>query len=122
LEVEALDGAPGVHSAYYGGPQRSHADNNRLLLKNLEDKPNRKARFKTVITLIVEGNVHTFEGIVNGEILQHPKGTGGFGYDPLFQPEGYSKSLAEMSMDEKNEISARARAVRKLANFLNTQL
>jgi len=120
LEVEALNGAPGVHSAYYGGPQRSHADNNNLLLKNLEDKSSRKARFKTIITLILDGNVHTFEGLVNGEILRAPKGDGGFGYDPLFQPEGYSKSLAEMSMDEKNEISHRAVAVRKLAIFLNS--
>lgn len=120
LEVEALGGAPGVNSAYYGGPQRSHADNNACLLKNLADKASRKARFKTVITLIWKGQVHTFEGLVGGTILHSPLGTGGFGYDPLFLVDGFSKTLAEMGMDEKNEISARAVAVRKLANFLNS--
>lgn len=121
LEVEALNGAPGVNSAYYGGPHRSHADNNALLQKNLQGKANRKARFKTVITLIWKGEVHVFEGLVNGVITESPRGTGGFGYDPYFLPDGYSKTLAEMSMAEKNEVSARAIAVRKLANFLNTQ-
>lgn len=120
LEVEALDGAPGVNSAYYGGPQRSHADNNRTLQKNLEGKSNRRARFKTVITLILDGKVHAFEGLVNGQITKEPRGTGGFGYDPYFLPDGHSLTLAEMSMEEKNEVSARALAVRKLANFLNS--
>jgi XTP/dITP diphosphohydrolase len=120
LEVEALGGAPGVNSAYYAGPQRSHADNNALLLKNLAGKSNRKARFKTVITLFWKGKPHTFEGLLAGTIAHSARGTGGFGYDPYFQPDGYSKTLAEMGMDEKNEISARAIAVRKLANFLNS--
>lgn len=119
LEVEALNGAPGVNSAYYGGPQRSHKDNNDQLQKNLSGKSNRRARFKTVITLIWKGKVHAFEGLVNGTILESPRGTGGFGYDPYFLPDGHSKSLAEMTMEEKNEVSARAIAVRKLANFLN---
>lgn len=121
LEVEALNGAPGVNSAYYGGPQRSHKDNNELLLKNLEGKPNRRARFKTVITLIWKGKVHVFEGLVNGTITESPRGDGGFGYDPYFLPDGHSKTLAEMTMAEKNEVSARALAVGKLANFLNAQ-
>lgn len=121
LEVEALDGAPGVNSAYYGGPQRSHKDNNDLLQKNLKGKSSRKARFKTVITLVWKGEVHVFEGLVNGTITESPRGMGGFGYDPYFQPDGYSKTLAEMTMEEKNEVSARAIAVRKLANFLNVQ-
>jgi XTP/dITP diphosphohydrolase len=119
LEVEALNGAPGVHSAYYGGPQRSHKDNNELLQKNLSGKTNRNARFKTVITLIWKGQVHVFEGLVNGTMTLSPRGTGGFGYDPYFLPEGHSRTLAEMTMEEKNEVSARAIAVRKLANFLN---
>lgn len=122
LEVAALNGAPGVNSAYYGGLHRSHADNNNLLLKNLADKSSRKARFKTVITLILKGEVFTFEGLCDGQILKEPRGNGGFGYDPLFLPDGFSKSLAEMSMAEKNEISARAIAVRKLANFLNAKI
>jgi len=121
LEVEALNGEPGVDSAYYGGPQRSHEDNNNLLQKNLADKANRKARFKTVITLIWKGNIHQFEGVVNGTIIKEGRGTGGFGYDPIFLPDGFSKTLGEMTLEEKNAISARAIAVRKLANFLNTQ-
>ncbi len=118
LEVDALGGAPGVISAMYAGPQRSHDDNINLLLKNLEGQSNRKARFKTVITLILDGKVHTFEGLVYGTILTSRRGTDGFGYDPVFLPDGSSKTLAEMTMDEKNQISHRAVAVRKLANYL----
>jgi XTP/dITP diphosphohydrolase len=121
LEVEALDGAPGVISAMYAGPQRSAEDNINLLLKNLHDQSNRRARFRTVITLILGGKVHTFEGIVNGSILVSRRGNDGFGYDPVFLPDHSSKTLAEMSMEEKNQVSHRANAVRKLANFLNTQ-
>ncbi|HMJ71681.1 MAG TPA: RdgB/HAM1 family non-canonical purine NTP pyrophosphatase [Cyclobacteriaceae bacterium] len=121
LEAEALNGEPGVISAHYAGPQRSHDDNIELLLKNLADKSNKRARFKTVITLIWKGDVHTFEGIVDGTILFSRRGTNGFGYDPVFLPEGFSKTLAEMTMEEKNQISHRAIAVRKLANFLTTQ-
>ncbi|HZY80722.1 MAG TPA: RdgB/HAM1 family non-canonical purine NTP pyrophosphatase [Cyclobacteriaceae bacterium] len=121
LEVEALNGQPGVDSAYYGGPQRSHEANNALLQKNLEGKSNRNARFKTVITLIWKGKTYQFEGIVNGTIVKDGRGTNGFGYDPFFLPDGFSKTLGEMTLEEKNDISARAIAVRKLANFLNTQ-
>jgi XTP/dITP diphosphohydrolase len=119
LECEALDGAPGVISAMYAGPQRSADDNIDLLLKNLSGKSNRRARFKTVITLVLAGKVHTFEGIVNGTILHERRGTGGFGYDPVFLVDNSSKTLAEMTMDEKNQISHRAVAVRKLSQFLN---
>ncbi len=118
LEVEALNGAPGVHSAHYAGPQRNSEDNINLLLKNLNGVTNRKARFRTVITLVGENGVHQFEGIVNGKILTEPKGTGGFGYDSVFLPFRLKKTLAEMEMDEKNEISHRARAVQKLVGFL----
>jgi XTP/dITP diphosphohydrolase len=119
LEVDALNGEPGVDSAHYAGPQRSHDDNINLLLKNLTGKSNRKARFRTIITLILDNKVHTFEGIVNGTILHERRGTDGFGYDPVFLPDGSSKTLAEMSMEEKNRISHRAVAVGKLVNFLN---
>ena len=118
LEVEALNGAPGVHSAHYAGPQRSAEDNINLLLKNLNGVTNRKARFRTVITLVGENGMHQFEGIVNGKILTEPRGTGGFGYDSVFLPSRLKKTLAEMEMDEKNEISHRARAVQKLVGFL----
>lgn len=120
LEVDALNGEPGVDSAHYAGPQRSHDDNINLLLKNLAGKSDRKARFRTVITLFLDGKKHTFEGTVNGTILNERRGTDGFGYDPVFLPDGFSKTLAEMTMDEKNRISHRAVAVGKLANFLGT--
>lgn len=119
LEVEELNGAPGVYSARYAGEQRNSERNMNLLLKNLEGKGNRKARFRTVITLIQSKEVHQFEGIVKGTILKERKGKGGFGYDPIFMPVGYSKTLAEMSMEEKNQISHRARATEKLVEFLN---
>lgn len=120
LEVDALNGAPGVISAMYAGPQRSHDDNINLLLKNLAGVTNRKARFRTIITLIQSGKSFAFEGIVNGTILHERRGTDGFGYDPVFLPDNSSKTLAEMTMDEKNQISHRAHAVRKLVNFLNS--
>ena len=119
LEVEELNGAPGVYSARYAGEQRNSERNMNLLLKNLEGKGNRKARFRTVITLIQSKEVHQFEGIIKGTILKERKGKGGFGYDPIFMPVGYSKTLAEMSMEEKNQISHRARATEKLVEFLN---
>ncbi len=118
LEVEALAGAPGVYSARYAGEQRSAEDNIDLLLKNLEGKSDRKAQFRTVITLIQPGGFHQFEGIVEGTILEQRRGKGGFGYDPIFLPTGSSKTLAEMSMEEKNQISHRARATQKLVEFL----
>ncbi len=118
LEVEHLNGAPGVYSARYAGDQRNAEDNMDLLLKNLEGKSNRKARFRTVITLIQPSGLHQFEGIVEGTILNERRGKGGFGYDPIFLPDGYTKTLAEMSMEEKNQISHRARATEKLVEFL----
>jgi XTP/dITP diphosphohydrolase len=118
LEVEVLNGAPGVYSARYAGEQRSAEANMDLLLKNLEGKSDRKAQFRTVITLIQPEGLHQFEGTVEGTILEQRRGKGGFGYDPIFLPYGFSKTLAEMSMEEKNQISHRARATEKLIKFL----
>jgi XTP/dITP diphosphohydrolase len=118
LEVEVLNGAPGVFSARYAGEQKNSTDNMNLLLKNLEGKQNRKARFRTVITLIGLNGIQYFEGIIDGLILEERRGSGGFGYDPVFQPEGFTKSLAEMTLQEKNLISHRARATQKLVTSL----
>lgn len=122
LEVAALNGAPGVYSARYAGPQRSNVDNIRLLLANLSHETDRRARFKTVITLVGVGKVKTFQGIINGIILKEPRGTGGFGYDPIFQPDGFDHTLAEMTLEAKNQISHRAIAVKKLVDFLRSLL
>ncbi len=119
LEVEALGGAPGVHSARYATDGHDFAANNRLLLKNLEGVANRKARFRTVISLILESHEYQFEGVVEGRIAECESGVEGFGYDPLFIPDGYDRSFAAMSADEKNATSHRGRAVRKLAEFLH---
>ena len=119
LEVEALGGAPGVHSARYASDGHDFAANNRLLLKNLEGAANRRARFRTVICLLLEGEEYRFEGIVEGHIIEQEVGEEGFGYDPLFIPEGFSKTFAEMTTEEKNTVSHRARAVRKLVAFLH---
>lgn len=121
LEVEALNGAPGVHSARYATDGHDFAANNRLLLKNLEGETNRRARFRTAICLIEGGEERLFEGIVEGHIIDHESGSEGFGYDPLFVPEGYDCTFAEMSGDEKNAISHRGRAVRKLVAYLHEQ-
>ena len=129
LEVDALDGAPGVYSARYAGEGHDSEANMSKLLKELGENNNRKARFRTVITLIQKKNVcpcgctsikevHQFEGIVEGEIIRERRGGEGFGYDPIFQPEGYNQTFAELGMDIKNHISHRARAVAKLAEFL----
>lgn len=118
LEVEALDGEPGVYSARYAGPQRNNDDNMNLLLKKLSDKKNRTAQFRTIITLIGLGPTQLFEGIVKGEIISDKRGTKGFGYDPIFQPSGFDKTFAEMELDEKNKFSHRARAIQKLIAFL----
>ena len=120
LEVEALGGAPGVHSARYATDDHDFAANNRLLLKNLEGQKNRRARFRTVISLLLGDEEHLFEGVVEGRIIDHEAGHEGFGYDPLFIPDGYTKTFAEMSANEKNAVSHRARAVRKLAAYLHT--
>jgi len=118
LEVTALNGAPGVHSAYYGGEQRSSDANIQLLLDNLHNMQNRAAQFRTIITFIEPAGIYTFEGVVRGQILKEKRGIHGFGYDPVFQPEGYDRSFAEMSMDEKSKLSHRARAVSKFISFL----
>ncbi|NOR87775.1 MAG: non-canonical purine NTP diphosphatase [Bacteroidales bacterium] len=118
LEVEALNGAPGVYSARYAGPNCSFEDNVKKLLGELEGKQNRKAKFRTVISLILDGKEYHFEGEVKGEISQSRSGDEGFGYDPIFIPDGYQTSFAEMSLDEKNKISHRGRAVAKLVEFL----
>ena len=118
LEVEALGGAPGVYSARYAGAQRSSEDNMNLLLENLSNQSNRKARFRTVITLILDDQTYQFEGVAKGEILKSKRGEKGFGYDPLFLPEGMNKSMAELTAAEKNAISHRGEAIRKLVAFL----
>lgn len=120
LEVEALDGAPGVYSARYAGDQRSSEDNITLLLKNLSDTSRRKARFRTIIALVGDNATHTFEGAVHGSITMERKGVLGFGYDPVFLPDGFSKTMAEMTLEEKNAISHRGQAVRKLVSFLRS--
>lgn len=119
LEVEALNGAPGVYSARYAGEQKNAEDNMTKLLNELKDKPNRKAHFKTIIALNSNGNQILFEGIVNGEITTEKKGTKGFGYDPIFKANGYTSTFAELTMDEKASISHRGIATRKLIDFLN---
>ena len=119
LEVEALNGAPGVFSARYAGAHKNSEDNIALLLKNLSGIPNRNARFRTVITLIGLNGIQVFEGIVHGWILEERRGAAGFGYDPVFQPQGYEKTMAEMTLDEKNLISHRGLAVKKLAGYLH---
>lgn len=119
LEVEALGGAPGVYSARYAGEGCSYHDNVVKLLKALDGIENRKARFRTVIALNINGEQHFFEGVVNGKILTEEHGDGGFGYDPIFQPDGYDLSFSEMKMEEKNKISHRGRATAKLVEFLN---
>ena len=118
LEVDALNGAPGVYSARYAGEAKTSLDNMALLLKNMSGIQNRKARFRTVIALILDGKEYLFEGVVNGTIAEEPRGTAGFGYDPLFVPDGYSTTFAEMDSEAKNAISHRGRAVEKLAAFL----
>lgn len=118
LEVEALGGAPGVYSARYAGEHVFYEDNNRLLLKNLEGVTDRRARFRTVIALILGGKRYQFEGVVEGRIATEPRGDQGFGYDPLFIPDGYTTSFAQMSAEAKNAISHRGRAVEQLATFL----
>lgn len=119
LEVEALHGAPGVYSARYAGNHRSNDDNIALLLQNLKNDTNRKAQFRTVITLIgIEAQPVFFEGIIRGEIITEKRGSSGFGYDPVFIPEGHSRTFAEMTLEEKNQLSHRAIAVKKLAEYL----
>ncbi|MFA5588389.1 MAG: non-canonical purine NTP diphosphatase [Bacteroidales bacterium] len=118
LEVEALNGEPGVLSARYAGEAKDSQANMDKLLGKLKDEKNRKARFRTVISLVINGEERLFEGIVEGEIITEKRGNTGFGYDPVFLPNGSQKTFAEMSLDEKNQISHRARAVKKLTGYL----
>ena len=119
LEVAALDGAPGVRSARYATDGHDFAANNRLLLAHLRGAADRRARFRTVVALLRSGEEHLFEGIVEGRIIECERGCEGFGYDPLFVPDGFDRTFAEMSADEKNAVSHRARAVRRLADYLH---
>ena len=119
LEVVALNGAPGVYSARYAGAQKNDADNVALLLQQMEGNPERKAQFRTVIALCLGKETYTFEGIAKGSICQVPIGNKGFGYDPIFVPEGYPQTFAQLSQEEKNSISHRGRAFEKLLVFLS---
>ena len=119
LEVESLHGEPGVFSARYAGEQRDANDNMNLLLDNLVGKPNRNAQFKTVIALHLNDRIKTFTGICKGEITTTKQGDKGFGYDPIFKAEGYDKTFAEISLEEKNTIGHRGKAIRLLVDFLS---
>tara|TARA_B100000768_G_scaffold50933_1_gene49645 strand:+ start:168 stop:749 length:582 start_codon:yes stop_codon:yes gene_type:complete len=118
LEIEALNNRPGVYSAMYAGPDCNAENNMQKVLEELGEAPNRAAQFKTVIALILQGKEYFFEGVVKGGILKEKKGKDGFGYDPIFKPFGYKESFAEMSIAQKNEISHRGLAVKKLVKFL----
>lgn len=120
LEVQALNGAPGVYSARYAGPERDSANNIKKLLSELDGEANRKARFRTVISLILNNKVFQFEGVVNGVITQTASGLSGFGYDPVFVPAGFDETFAEMSASQKNRISHRGRAMHALVEFLKS--
>jgi XTP/dITP diphosphohydrolase len=118
LEVEALNGAPGVYSARYAGEHCSYQDNVNKMLNAMRGKTNRKAAFRTVIALNLDGKSYTFEGRCDGQIVESQRGTDGFGYDPIFMPDGFNQTFAEMSHEEKNAISHRGRATKKLIAFL----
>ncbi|MDN3674006.1 non-canonical purine NTP diphosphatase [Flavobacterium branchiarum] len=119
LEINALNGEPGVYSARYAGEQRNSDDNMNKVLSALSDASDRNANFKTVIALNLNGKQHLFTGIANGKITHDKKGSQGFGYDPIFQPEGYQETFAELPLNIKNEISHRAKATQQLIDFLN---
>lgn len=119
LEIEALNGAPGVYSARYAGPGCTFNDNVKKVLQELEGISNRNARFRTIISLIIQGKESRFEGVVSGKIAAKTSGSGGFGYDPIFIPDGYTATFAEIPLHEKNKISHRGLAVQKLCEFLN---
>lgn len=119
LEVESLHGAPGVYSARYGGEHGNSEKNIAKLLLNLESKNNRKGQFRTIVALNLNNKHYSFQGICKGEILKEKTGEGGFGYDPVFKPQGFSQSFAEMSSEDKNRISHRGIAIQKLVQFLN---
>jgi XTP/dITP diphosphohydrolase len=122
LEVEALNNAPGVYSARYAGEAKSAEANMLRLLSEMKNISNRNARFRTVIALIIDGKEHLFEGIVSGTITEEKQGQEGFGYDPIFKPDGFTQTFAELNLDKKNQISHRAKAVEKLVSFLEKQL
>ncbi len=118
LEVESLNGRPGVYSARYAGEHASYQENVQKLLKELKGKSNRKAQFRTVVALVNGAQEHAFEGVCSGIILEEQRGDSGFGYDPVFQPDGYHKTFAELDSSIKNEISHRGKAVQKFVDFL----
>lgn len=120
LLVDVLNGAPGVYSARYAGDHKNDNDNLEKLLKELSDKDNRNAHFKTVMALIIDGKEYLFEGIINGTITTQKSGANGFGYDPIFLPNGYTETFAEMSSEIKNVISHRAKAMKQLIEFVNS--
>ncbi len=120
LEVDAINGEPGIYSARYSG-SRDTNENLHLVLNKLSEITNRKARFRCVISLILKGTEYFFEGTIEGTILTQPEGIAGFGYDPIFRPDGYQESFAEMPLLEKNRISHRGQAISKLVEFLNSQ-
>jgi XTP/dITP diphosphohydrolase len=121
LEVDSLGGEPGVDTAHYAGPERDAQKNMDLLLKNLQGKANRNARFKTVFALFWQGEMYSFEGLVKGRISTEKKGDQGFGYDPIFIPEGFSESFAELGSEIKNRLSHRAAATKQLVAFLGNK-
>ncbi len=121
LEVFSLGGAPGVHSARYSGIDKDPEANNTKLLHALQNRADRSAQFRTVIALVDGSNTHLFEGICMGKIALEPRGTSGFGYDPIFVPDGFDRTFAEMSLEEKSQISHRAKALQKLVKYLQNQ-
>ena len=118
LEIDSLNGEPGVYSARYSGVDRNPDKNIELVLRKLKNKANRNSRFKTIISLIIDGKSVNFEGVVEGKITEEKKGTNGFGYDPIFQPNGYASTFGEMSLKEKNKISHRSIAINKMVQYL----
>ena len=118
LEIDSLNGEPGVYSARYSGVERNSDKNIELVLTKLKNKTNRNSRFKTIISLIIDGKSVNFEGVVEGKITEEKRGSNGFGYDPIFQPNGYASTFGEMSLNEKNKISHRSIAINKMVQYL----
>ena len=118
LEIDSLNGEPGVYSARYSGVDRNSDKNIELVLRKLKNKSNRNSRFKTIISLIIDGKSVNFEGVVEGKITEEKRGSNGFGYDPIFQPNGYASTFGEMSLNEKNKISHRSIAINKMVQYL----
>lgn len=118
LEIDSLNGEPGVYSARYSGVERNSDKNIELVLRKLKNKANRNSRFKTIISLILDGKSVNFEGVVEGKITEEKRGSNGFGYDPIFQPNGYASTFGEMSLKEKNKISHRSIAINKMVQYL----